>query len=141
MLDAPRSWCSELPALSHVGTEQEQERGKTNQHAHPGEAPACAREGLAGFERLRLRKRRCLLCPFICRGKAGPTARATLTVRPVWFGGKPVVRDGWKVPTLEDTRGPACLFTVLAVAHFFRRSLSLGAYAPRRRTRLRPPSK
>ena len=53
MLDAPRSWCSELPALSHVGTEQEQERGKTNQHAHPGETPACAREGLAGFERLR----------------------------------------------------------------------------------------
>ena len=43
---------------------------------------------------------------FICRGKAGPTARATLTERPVWFGGKPVVRDGWKVPTLEDTRGP-----------------------------------
>ena len=41
----PCSWCSELPALSHVGTWQEQEGGKTNRHAHPGQMPECTRKG------------------------------------------------------------------------------------------------
>lgn len=40
------SWCSGLPLFSHVATQQKQDGGTTNQHAHAGWVPGHAREGL-----------------------------------------------------------------------------------------------
>lgn len=90
-------------------------RGRKNKPAcAPGRLPERARDGLASS--VSDQEREGASCPcFICRGRAGHTTQATLTARPVWFGGKPVGRDGWKVTTLEEARGTTCLFTGLAV--------------------------